>query len=230
MENDKLKCKITHRAVYNEACSSPRPGGGWEGVGHKKITKNLPHPSPPLARGGGKQAFCFLRHDKLGADGGYALIFAVLTASILLSAGLGIANIVYKQLLISAIGRQSVAAFYAADTGAECAIHWSQEGGIFKANDSESSNPGGATCAGHNLSDTSNVEWTDGPAANNFARTTFSLPTPGGGCAIVTVRKVSAVTDIESRGFNTPCDDSGSNRRVERALRFRLVADPPPAP
>ena len=38
-------------------CPSLWPGGGWEGVGWWYVAQPLPHPSPPLARGGNKSEF-----------------------------------------------------------------------------------------------------------------------------------------------------------------------------
>ncbi len=55
---------------------------------------------------------------------GVTLLLAVLVSSLLLSIGLAIFNITIKELLISGSGRESQFAFYAADTGAECALYW----------------------------------------------------------------------------------------------------------
>lgn len=54
---------------------------------------------------------------------GFALLFSVLIASLLLSIGLSIFNITLKELAISTAIRHSVSAFYAADSGREQAIY-----------------------------------------------------------------------------------------------------------
>jgi len=55
---------------------------------------------------------------------GFVLPFAVLLSGILLSIGLAIFSITLKELVLSAAGRESQFAFFAADAGAECALYW----------------------------------------------------------------------------------------------------------
>ncbi len=61
---------------------------------------------------------------KNNGEKGFALLFAVLTASILLSIGLSIFNISLKELQLSTASRDSQVAFYAADSARECALYW----------------------------------------------------------------------------------------------------------
>ncbi len=56
--------------------------------------------------------------------GGFALLFSVLVSSLLLTIGLSILNISIKELAISTASKQSIHAFYAADSGLECAKYW----------------------------------------------------------------------------------------------------------
>ncbi len=60
----------------------------------------------------------------LRAQRGFTLLLAALVASIVLSVGAAIFGIAQKQLTLSALGRDSQFAFYAADTAAECALYW----------------------------------------------------------------------------------------------------------
>jgi Tfp pilus assembly protein PilX len=53
---------------------------------------------------------------------GFALLFAVITASVLLTIGLSIFNISLKELLLSTSSRDSQIAFYAADSARECVL------------------------------------------------------------------------------------------------------------
>ena len=55
---------------------------------------------------------------------GFAILYAVLVASLLLAIGLAIFNLTIKELLLSSSARESQFAFYAADTGDECALYW----------------------------------------------------------------------------------------------------------
>src|SRR3989344_8638979 len=56
--------------------------------------------------------------------GGYALMLSIVVSSIVLSIGLSLFNIVQKELILSATGRDSQFAFYSADGGIECALYW----------------------------------------------------------------------------------------------------------
>lgn len=77
------------------------------------------------------------RKGNLGADGvapgsshpeadsrGFTILLAALVSSVVLALGVAVFQIAYKQLTLSSIGRDSQHAFYAADTGAECALYW----------------------------------------------------------------------------------------------------------
>jgi hypothetical protein len=55
---------------------------------------------------------------------GFALLFSVLVSSLLLTIGLSIFNIALKELAISTATERSVRAYYAADSGRECAMYW----------------------------------------------------------------------------------------------------------
>ena len=52
------------------------------------------------------------------------MLFSLLILTIVLSASLGIYNIVARQFKISQISRESDQAYYAADAGVECALYW----------------------------------------------------------------------------------------------------------
>ena len=54
---------------------------------------------------------------------GFALLFSVLISSLLLTIGLSILSIALKELAISTAVRQSIHAFYAADSGLEYALY-----------------------------------------------------------------------------------------------------------
>lgn len=139
---------------------------------------------------------------------GFTLFVAmVVTATLLLIAG-GVANLAIKQSLISNAGRESQMAFYAADTGMECALYW------------DINNPSGSSAfsisGGSNISCNGQTITVGGSSVSTFGPINFS-PEPY--CAFVTVEKVGDTTEIESRGYNT-CDSSNP-RRVERAVRAR---------
>ena len=55
---------------------------------------------------------------------GFALLYALLVASLVLSVSMALTNVVLRQFTIESAARESQYAFYAADTAAECAFYW----------------------------------------------------------------------------------------------------------
>jgi len=168
-------------------------------------------------------------HTTEGSSKGFVMLFAVLVSSILLAIGLGIFSVTFKELLLSSSDRESQVAFYAADSGSECALYWDivypgytrsifgrvEAGPVITPAISGS---GVASCAGVDINDV--WQTTAGVAP---IITTFDVAFENGACAKVTVTKDydsvagESTTVIDSRGFNT-CDE-GSARRAERGLR-----------
>ncbi len=58
---------------------------------------------------------------------GFTLFLALIVSSLLLAIGFSLSNIILKQLIFSNSGRESQLAFYAADSGAECALYWDRK-------------------------------------------------------------------------------------------------------
>ena len=168
---------------------------------------------------------------KKTAQKGYTLLFAVIVAVLVLSVATFIVSVARKQFLLSSAARDSLYAFYAADTGIECAIN---NYSIF----STSTNPVSVMCGlGYNSS-------TDGIATTTFltdltssGTTTFSMYAGAndagnaGSCAFVTVEEYpgstpgSVAVSIKSRGYNIgwnpiakDCSTAGP-RKVERAIQ-----------
>ncbi|NTV22453.1 MAG: hypothetical protein HGB03_02685 [Candidatus Yonathbacteria bacterium] len=161
---------------------------------------------------------------------GFVLLFAVLVSGILLAIGLGIFTITYKELLLSSSDRESQIAFYAADSGGECALYWDvvhpgYERGIFGRVTDTAVSPaisgiGNALCSGVDINNT----WTTTGSGVSPIETVFTIGFENGSCAEVTVVKKyddisgESITEVDSRGFNT-CDE-GAMRRAERGLRI----------
>jgi len=160
---------------------------------------------------------------------GFTLLFAVLIASVLLSVALVIFSQMYKTLLLSSASKESLAAFYAADSGVECVFYWDLKhepiatfpDGIF-ATSSKSVDYSGSdsiSCDGQKF----NKSWSFNPAKTSTSATTnFSLSfSDTEGCTEVTVSKIvnpdnTVNTTVESRGYNICAD---SPRKVQRAVR-----------
>ena len=134
---------------------------------------------------------------------GFTLILSLIVVSAILTVGFGVSGIIIKQMIFSSIGRDSDVAFYAADTGIECALYWDKE----KAFDSTTYS---IDCA--------NITINGSMVAST---TSFILNFSNSSCVSVLVDKSSIVspkTKIEAKGYNVGCLSTFSNK-VERALR-----------
>ena len=135
---------------------------------------------------------------------GFTLLLSLVVVSIVLSVGLGVFDIVFRELIFSGMSRESQKAFYAADTGAECALYWDlKEGPI------SSTTPSTISCANN-----------QGIQVGGTPISSFQVDLPNGTCFSVTVDKTNDPrTSIESYGYNTACDATGP-RKVERAIQI----------
>ena len=171
---------------------------------------------------------------KLKNNKGYTLLFAVLVSSVVLSVGISILTISKKEFLLSSAVRESVSAFYSADSGLECAIKHDEAGVFIGPNTSPPNCMGGS------------VKIMPSPlsfGSEGISTTTFQVKILDnkGSCAIVTVARFIyndpslgpiPMTSIESRGYNLGWDSNKINdttvgpcsaisvRRVERAIKY----------
>lgn len=134
-------------------------------------------------------------------SGGFVLLFAVTLSAILLSIALGVGNIALKELKFSTSAKDTNDAFFAADTGIECAEYYDKStGNIFKDGGGTNiqciGNPNSAVVRGF-AGDSSAPFW---------SFTLYGLNYSGQGCAIVTVDKTFLVDPnhyvITSDGYN----------------------------
>lgn len=155
---------------------------------------------------------------------GFTLLLAALVASLLTALGLAMFSIAQKEIVLSSLGRDSQFAFYAADTGAECALHWDFKYSAFSTSTVYNSTTTPATCAGQQLQDFPTPYETGVPdgvsGLGGGYRSTFWFE-PDGYCVYVTVNKqdVHPRTTVEALGYSTPCSQPNHARRLERAVR-----------
>jgi hypothetical protein len=142
---------------------------------------------------------------------GFVALFTVLIASVVLAMALGISNISLKQIILSGSVTDATKAFYAADSGIECALYYDLR---------VSPNPFSATSAPINCGGNINIE------VQELLTSVFSFSIDfnngsGTSCANVTVDKtdILGVTTVISKGTNTPCNTI-SPRQVERAIQI----------
>ncbi len=163
-------------------------------------------------------------------NSGFTLFIALIVSSLLLAIGFSLSTIILKQLVFANSGKESQLAFYAADSGAECALYWDRKdingltdfNGAFTASstfDDIFCGTGGPTTP-QTARVGSFVRFLDIP--NQQATTTFyvdySDSDPSNpnhkACAKVSVFKwvdnssgtPVEKTQIESRGYNVPLD------------------------
>lgn len=178
---------------------------------------------------------------------GFTLLFAVLVSIMILAVGASIINIALKQVILSGSGRESQFAFYAANTGLECALYWDLNGTIVDDNGNAEyvfPPPGSnrrddvenINCSGTNLDsgEPHLQSYTlDGWNITDPDQTVFRIAISNDlsdfdstlYCAEVTVAKEvdasgSITTTITSQGLNT-CEPDNNPRAVQRGLVLR---------
>ena len=135
---------------------------------------------------------------------GITLLLAVFVSSLALTLGLGIFTLLFSELEFSGTSKESLIAFYAADSGIECAIFWDIEHTGLAQSAFATSSMSSIICDG----DTFTVGGVGG-----FSR--FTIPFSDGSCATVEVTK-GINTIVESQGKNICAD---SSKTVQRGLR-----------
>jgi hypothetical protein len=144
---------------------------------------------------------------------GFTLFIALMVMGTLLLIASGVVTLALKQSSISSAGRDSQYAFYAADTGIECALFWDVQNP--SGTSAFSTSTGSTIFCNRDLNNPGN-QWVVGGNSVSIINSINFLPDPY--CAIVTVTKnANGTTRIESKGYNT-CN-AANPRRVERAVR-----------
>jgi Tfp pilus assembly protein PilE len=145
------------------------------------------------------------------AQRGFTLLIAVILSSVVLTVGLTLLEVAYKQVILSSTAKQSQTAFYNADSALECALYYDQK---FNAFDFTTPAPS-STLSCSSTPVTSYT--TSADAAKRI--TIFTLPCTGSGTyATTTVYKyASGATALYANGFNT-CNATDP-RRIERGLK-----------
>jgi len=144
------------------------------------------------------------------------LVFAIMLSFILFTFAAGVLNITTKEMNFSTSGKNSDNAFYAADSGIECALFNDMTGkNVFVEKGPET-----VSCFGEKISLKENFP--------DFDFVVLSLGQDGQSCAKVMVEKsligISQETIITSKGYNLggteSCNQLGLNS-IERVLEVR---------
>lgn len=164
---------------------------------------------------------------------GFVLLFSVVLVAIILAMSLGVSNITLKELNFSTSARATNDAFYAADTGAECALYYLRNTvPSFTGSSQAFGVPTEDVITGCNgvavsLDEDEDGNDTDiGPWVFNIT----SLGESNNACALVKVTKENNITTIISKGYNVgyipndddiPNCDSNSQNQLERVIEVR---------
>lgn len=168
-------------------------------------------------------------------QGGYIILFTVLIVTLILAMSLGIANVTVREQNLTRASRESRYALFAADTGGECVLyHYNKptsynDDSINPFHDIDSGAPRLVMLKCANQEIVPSVV-TPSPALggtkylHEFPKLELSV-----GCAVISARinediPNGALADrrdtLVSKGYNVPCDQLDSPRRVERVLEY----------
>lgn len=153
-------------------------------------------------------------HNTIGTrERGFAMLFTILVISIIMSLAIGIANVTFKQGLLSSIAKDSLIAFYAADAGVECGLYYDFTVGIFPEGLSAESAPEMLACGANTLSKVSDMSYT------NYIVYRENITDASKPCRNLVFDKTDeTISLIQSRGYSV-CNNTP--RQVERALEVR---------
>ena len=158
-----------------------------------------------------------------GKKKGFTVLFAVIVSSLVLALGLGIVAITMKEVKLSGTGRDSQLAFYAADSGSECAEYADLTQAAFATSSSADGVPT-IKCNKTNITVNKSSSEADSATSTFTMYMEYDIDSKAVDskpCAIVSVGKYMEgsvqKTTIDSRGYNT-CDTTNS-RRLERGYR-----------
>ena len=156
-----------------------------------------------------------LQKNKKGFRSGFVLLFAVTLAALLAGIAVGVSNIAFRELRFSTNARATNDAFFAADTGVECALFNDKFTGSSFPPDGQA---GAVDCAQNTPTFSGDV----------YTFTVVGLGSTDSGCAVVTVKKditsepPNVLTTIVSKGYNVGAGNgcvSQNPNRIERELK-----------
>ena len=142
---------------------------------------------------------------------GVALLFTLLIIGVAISLSTGVFNIILGELKIGEGARESMRAFYAADSGVECILYWDLKEQAFVFDKEKA-----ITCVGLSPVFTRSSQPINGKAATVY-QSVASLTLANGTCVFLTVIKFSdGSSRISALGENT-CN-AAATRVVQRGV------------
>jgi hypothetical protein len=164
---------------------------------------------------------------------GFALLISVIFMSVMLTFGLALASLAYKQQILASNAIESQYAFYAADAALECTLYADQQQNLFDYATHSLSAPSFITsvaCADSSTYPTRDLGYFSASGNTYTDSQRFSLDN-GKHCADVTIYKSSPgsgkATYIFSQGYNVPCasvDNAATGGNESRLVSRGLSA------
>ena len=145
---------------------------------------------------------------------GFTLFIALTITATLLLVSTGIVTVALRQAFLTSSSRESQYAFYAADTGIECAIYWDVKNPTGYSAFATTTGPTTINC---NYDAVNNPSNSMSVGTSNVSTFTIRFnPRPYSADVIVT-KNNDGTTNIVSNGFNT--FDSSNPRRTQRSVK-----------
>lgn len=144
---------------------------------------------------------------------GFTLLIAVIFMSVMLTLGLSLSSLGYKQVLLSSTSAESQYAFYTADAALECALYADQQQNLFMIPSNQPQSPPAITCDG-----TAPVLVSQNWSPSLWVITNRLSLDSNKHCVDVTIYKYSSpqengiTTYLFSQGYNVPCSTIANPR------------------
>lgn len=158
-----------------------------------------------------------------GKKRGFALLIAVIFMSVMLSFGLALGSLGYKQQVLASSAIQSQYAFYVADSALECALYADQQQNLFALPASDPHSAPAITCDGSGAISAAEISW----SSSQWIITNRISMDSNKRCADITVYKPAqgtGTTLLYAQGYDVSCatvaTPSGA-RFISRGLYIR---------
>ena len=150
---------------------------------------------------------------------GFALLIAVIFMTVMLSFGLALGSLSYKQQVLASTAVGSQYAFYAADSALECALYADQQTSSFVPYPTTPPSEPSISCDGVSVAALTSSSWTPSMWIINY-RIPLDTTLPNSPrCADLTIYKYrtpqsdGSTTRIFSQGYDVSCSAIGSGSR-----------------
>lgn len=151
---------------------------------------------------------------------GFTLLIAIILSTVALTVGLSLLDVAYKQALLASSSKESVVAFYSADTALECALYYDQKLNAFDYTSPLAAGSifcGGLGIVNYSSTQAGGIRKTEFSSNNNLSSTTIYKTNESVDCYGAAPTGTSVFNCIYTRGYNSA---SFTNpRRIERGLK-----------